>query len=60
MKTRDKATSPHTKAGGFETKKAAVKKGWRLLVQTRARGQFQRLRGKLLWEGSLDDMWRDL
>ncbi len=47
------------KAGGFKTKKAAVEEGLRLLVQTRAQGQIRRLRGKLRWEGSLDEMRRD-
>lgn len=47
------------KASGLKTKKAAVEEGLRLLVQTRAQGQIRRLRGKLRWEGSLDEMRRD-
>ena len=59
MKTQDKANSPHTKANGFEIRKAAVEEGWHLLVRTWVQGQFRRLRGKLRWEGSLDRMRRD-
>ena len=40
------------KVGGFKTKKAAVEEGLRLLVQTKAQ---RRLRGKLRWEGSLEE-----
>ena len=47
------------KAGEFKTKKAAVEEGLRLLVQTRAQERIRRLRGKLRWEGSLEEMRRD-
>ena len=47
------------KVSGLKTKKAAVEEGLRLLVRTRAQGQVRRLRGKLRWEGSLDEMRRD-
>lgn len=47
------------KTGGFKTKKAAVEEGLRLLVQTRMQGRIRSLRGKLHWEGSLDEMRRD-
>ena len=41
-------------------KKAAVEEGLRLLVRTRTQERKLRaLRGKLRWEGSLDDMRRD-
>ena len=46
-------------AGGFKTKKAAVEEGLRLLVRTHAQGQLRDLRGKLRWEGSLEEMRRD-
>ena len=44
------------KAGGFKTKEAAVEEGLRLLVRTQAQG---RLRGKVRWEGTLEEMRRD-
>ena len=43
------------KLGGFKTKKAAVEAGLRLLVQTKAQGRLRGLRGKLRWEGSLEE-----
>ena len=47
------------KASGLKTKKATVEEGLRLLVRTRTQGQLQRLRGKLRWEGSIDEMRLD-
>ena len=47
------------KVGGFKTRKAAVEAGLRLLVRTRAQGRLRELRGKLHWEGSLEEMRRD-
>ncbi|WP_420443598.1 type II toxin-antitoxin system VapB family antitoxin [Candidatus Poriferisodalis sp.] len=45
--------------GSFRTKRAAVEEGLRLLVQTRAQDRIRSLRGKLPWEGSLDEMRTD-
>ena len=47
------------KVGGFKTRKAAVEEGLRLLVQTKAQRRLRGLRGRLRWEGSLEDMRRD-
>ena len=47
------------KVSGLKTKREAVEEGLRLLVQTRRQKRIKRLRGKLKWEGSLDDMRRD-
>ncbi len=47
------------KASGCKTKKATVEEGLRLLVRTRKQGRLRALRGKLRWEGSLDDLRRD-
>ena len=47
------------KVSGLKTKREAVEEGLRLLVQTRRQKRIKRLRGKLRWEGSLDDMRRD-
>jgi len=46
-------------AGQFRTKEATVEEGLRLLVQIRSQGRIRELRGKLRWEGSLDEMRRD-
>ena len=43
-------------AGGFKTKKAAVEESLRLLARTLTQGRLRALRGRLDWEGSLDDM----
>ena len=55
----DRLMAAALKAGGLKTKKATVEAGLRLLVQTRAQERIRALRGKLRWEGSLDDMRRD-
>ena len=47
------------KVGGFKTRRAAVEEGLRLLIQTRTQGRLRELRGKLRWEGSLEEMRRD-
>ena len=47
------------KASGLKTKKAVVEEGLLLLVRTRAQEPLRKLRGTLLWEGSLDEMRRD-
>jgi Arc/MetJ family transcription regulator len=47
------------KVSGLRTKRQAIEEGLRLLVKTRKQARVRRLRGKLRWEGSLDDMRRD-
>jgi Arc/MetJ family transcription regulator len=39
---------------GARTKRAAVEAGLRLLAETHAQGSIRKLRGKVLWEGDLD------
>jgi Arc/MetJ family transcription regulator len=39
---------------GAPTKRAAVEAGLRLLAQTHAQGSIRRLRGKVVWEGDLN------
>jgi Arc/MetJ family transcription regulator len=39
---------------GARTKKAAVEAGLRLLAETHAQGSIRRLRGKVDWEGDLN------
>lgn len=43
---------------GAKTKKAAVEAGLRLLTQTYAQGSIRQLRGKVQWEGSLEESRR--
>ena len=47
------------KTSGLKSKRQTVEAGLRLLVKLGKQQEVQRLRGKLLWEGSLDDMRRD-
>ncbi len=47
------------KASGFKTKRAAVEAGLWLLVKLGRQKGIRRLRGKLSWQGSLDEMRRE-
>lgn len=40
---------------GTRTKRAAVEAGLRLLVKTHSQSAIRRLRGKVKWEGDLDE-----
>lgn len=42
------------RCSGARTKKATVEAGLRLLAQTYAQGSIRRLRGKVQWEGDLN------
>jgi len=42
------------RSSGARTKKAAVEAGLRLLAQTHAQGSIRRLRGKVDWQGDLN------
>jgi Arc/MetJ family transcription regulator len=43
------------RCSGARTKKAAVEAGLRLLAETHAQASIRRLRGKVRWEGDLDE-----
>lgn len=55
----DKLMAQALKLGGYRTKRRAVEEGLRLLVRLRRQERARRLRGKLDWDGSLDDLRRD-
>ena len=40
---------------GALTKRAAVEEGLKLLIQTRSQAQIRRWRGKIRWEGDLNE-----
>lgn len=44
------------KASGLHTKKEAVEEGLKALIKLRKQADIRKLRGKLKWEGNLDDM----
>ena len=47
------------KASGAKSKREVVEEGLKLVVRLNAQKDIRALRGKLRWEGSLDDMRRD-
>ena len=55
----DKLMSDALKSGGFNTKRAAIEAGLRLLVQIQSQKKLRTLKGKINWIGNLDDMRRD-
>ena len=44
------------KASGLQTKKDVVEEGLKLLVRRKKQQEIRKLRGKLHWEGDLDEM----
>ena len=42
------------KSSGARTKRAAVEEGLRLLIQTKGQASIRQLRGKVSWDGDLD------
>jgi len=47
------------KATGLTTKREAVEMGLRLLLRLRRQQDVRRSRGKLIWEGDLEEMRKD-
>lgn len=52
----DDLMSEVLKTTGLKTKKEAVEQGLRLLVKKSKQQNLRKLRGKLSWEGDLDEM----
>jgi Arc/MetJ family transcription regulator len=52
----DKLMSDALKATGLDTKKEAVEEGLKLLVRQNKQQAIRKLRGKLKWDGDLDEM----
>ncbi|NOZ11260.1 MAG: type II toxin-antitoxin system VapB family antitoxin [Gammaproteobacteria bacterium] len=52
----DQLMSDALKATGLSTKKEAVELGLKLLVRRNKQQAMRKLRGKLKWEGDLDEM----
>jgi len=55
----DKLMSRAIRTSGCRTKRAAIESGLRLLVQINSQKKLRDLRGKIAWEGDLDEMRRD-
>lgn len=45
-------------ASGFATKKETVEKGLKLIIQLSKQQKLKSLKGKINWEGNLDEMRR--
>jgi len=52
----DQLMAEALKASGYTTKKEAVEQGLKLLVQISKQQELRKLRGKIKWEGDLDEM----
>lgn len=52
----DKLIDRAMKATGLRTKRAVVEAGLHVLIQVKAQKSVRRLRGKIKWEGNLDEM----
>ena len=52
----DKLMADALKATGLRTKKEAVEEGLKLLVKRNKQQAIRKLRGKLHWEGDLEEM----
>ena len=52
----DKLMKDTLRVTGFTTKREAVEQGLRTLLRLRKQEQIRRLRGKLRWQGDLDQM----
>jgi Arc/MetJ family transcription regulator len=52
----DQLMSEALKATGLKTKKDAVELGLKTLIRLHKQAEIRKYRGKLKWEGDLDDM----
>jgi Arc/MetJ family transcription regulator len=55
----DALMSATLRATGLKTKREAVERGLRTLLQLSQQAEIRAYRGKLAWEGDLDDMRTD-
>jgi Arc/MetJ family transcription regulator len=51
----DKLIEQAMRSSGVQTKRAAVEAGLRLLVKTHSQENIRKLRGKIQWEGNLNE-----
>jgi len=45
--------------GGFKTKKATIENALRLFIQVKGQQKIKKLKGKIHWEGNLEEMRKD-
>ncbi len=59
VEINDELMARAPKRGGYRTKRSAIEAGLQLLVQIKSQEKLLSLRGKVPWEGDLDEMRRD-
>jgi Arc/MetJ family transcription regulator len=55
----DKLMQRAMRSSGYRTKRATIESGLRLLVQMNSQKKLRGLRGKIAWNGSIEEMRRD-
>ncbi len=55
----DKLMTHAMRTSGCRTKRSAIESGLRLLVQVNSQKKLRDLKGKITWDGDLDEMRRD-
>ena len=55
----DKLMSRALRSSGCRTKRSAIESGLRLSVQVNSQKKLRSLRGKITWEGNLEEMRKD-
>jgi len=55
----DKLMNKAKKVSGLKTKKETIEEALKLLVAQREQAEIRKLRGKLKWEGNLEEMRLD-
>lgn len=55
----DKLMSRALRSSGCKTKRSVIESGLRLLVQINSQKKLRKLKGKITWEGNLEEMRRD-
>lgn len=55
----DKLMARALRASGCSTKRAAIESGLRLLIQVNSQKRLRSLKGKIAWQGDLEEMRRD-
>ena len=55
----DKLMARALRASGCSTKRAAIESGLRLLIQVNSQNRLRSLKGKIAWQGDLEEMRRD-
>jgi len=55
----DQLMSRALRSSGYHTKRSVIESGLRLLVQVNSQKKLRSLKGKIMWEGDLEEMRRN-